>query len=127
MAGATHAIAPTGAAVGGSSVPWWLRPAIAATAPVISRLASGGGSPNGGNGSGVPGVSDELNNDLRDLMAMGKQRIQSTQPVHDAAMKLAMSLAPNGQSVPLPSNPGHQTAPMDPQVLQAIAALMGRR
>jgi hypothetical protein len=91
--------------------------------PVVASVA------NRGNRAGNP-QQDAQMGEILDLM---KQRIARTTPVHEAAMRMAMSMAPTGNSSPRMAQAIQNTsrplaqAPINPQISEAIQRLMGGR
>lgn len=77
------------AAGGLASVAPWLK----ATAPIAATVANRLGQPSG-SGSGVSSLDPALMSQLSTLMEMAQKRVASAQPVHDAAMSMAMRMAP---------------------------------
>lgn len=117
------------AAGAGSNIPSWLKPAIGIGAPLAA-----GAFTHAGNSNNTPGASPldpETQGMLKNILNLSQQRLESTVPVHEAAMRLAMSMAPNGQYSPRmqqsigetnQANP--QSAQMSPNVQEAYRRLM---
>lgn len=91
---------------------------------------SSGGAPTGGFGSG-----GMLDTQLGDLMDISKRRLLRTEPVHEAAMQLAMKMAPGTagygrvnearQAAQTPM-PGPQASPQVQEAIQRLMAGRGR-
>lgn len=111
-----------------SKLPSWLLPAISAGAPLAIRAATGTGS----SGTSGNGLNTEQNDLLTQLIRMSQQRQDESAPVHQAAMRLAGSLAPTGTWADSPrfQNAVQQTggpgpaSTMNPQIADAVARLM---
>lgn len=100
-------------------------------AMLIRQLAS---SPSGVPTAGTGGLSGPMANSLSQTLALLNQRLASTMPVHDAAMRMALALAPNLSAPPSPhmaattaalNSPPPQISP-SANVLAAIQRLAGR-
>lgn len=127
-------VAGTAAAAGGGGsalaggLPSWL----GAVAKPVGALAGGLLARNAGQSNGSNPLTPELNAGYQELLKLATDRAKRTEPVHQAAMNLAMQLSQgtgNGANIRQAANQAQQPrgqSPMDPQVLQAIAALMGR-
>lgn len=113
-----------------SHVPSWVAPAVETAAPFLIRAATNG---NGSGNSSANGLDPEQNSLLTQLIKMSMTRQQESAPVHQAAMKLAGTLAPTGSwgdsprfqdAVKQTTGPG--PAPIsDPTIAAAYAKLMG--
>ncbi len=130
------AIASPGVTAGttaASSAPSWLPGAIkvggSLAGGVLARHAAGGSNPYG-TSTGLPPA---LNDTLNQLLQQQLTRQQSTNPVHDAAMQLAMKMsggvaAAAGSRLAPAIAQAQQPRPgptIDPAVLAAIQHLMG--
>ena len=129
-AGLTYGLGAGSAAAGvggaGSSALRGLTDVARVAAPIAGMALStrnGGGT--------APATTDPTTQGyLNEALAMGNRRLQRTEPVHEAAMRLAQSLGPGGPNPRLAEanlaamTPRPQT-PLDPRVLEAIQRLMG--
>lgn len=92
--------------------------------PFLKQLLSG--NPN----SALAGAQAQTQKQLNEQLALMTDRYKSTIPVHDAAMRLAMQLAPSGTPSPgLLASVGesaqpHGQAALHPDVVSAIEAMM---
>lgn len=117
-----------GAAGGGSamaSAAPWLSRGLQVAAPIIGSALS-----NRGNTGNQPLQDPELLAQQRQLLEYGNRRLAQAEPVHQAAMQMAMRMAPTGtsprmqQAVQSSMAPRPQP-PINPQVLEALQRLMG--
>lgn len=125
----TPGLGTAGAAAGAaSSVPGWLAPALQIGGPLAARALGSHGGPSN-TGTGLP---PELDAQLQQLLGLQTDRLERQAPVHEAAMRLAQSLG-RGSSVggarldqanQAAMSPRPQTQ-LDPQVMAAMAKLMG--
>lgn len=123
-AAAPHAVSD----LAGSNIPSWLKPALQIGAPLAAGAFTHAGQQN------TPGASPldpETQGILKNILQLSQQRLESTVPVHEAAMRLAMSMAPNGQYSPRMQQSINETnqAPtqgpqMSPNVQEAYRRLM---
>lgn len=108
----------------GAGVPSFLGPAVTALSPFLARAFTGGG----GSGSGM---SPDLQRQIAELLEFQKRRLSRSEPLHEAAMRLASSFGQTGsnprlqQQAQVSQTPGASRTP-DPLVLEAVARLMGR-
>jgi hypothetical protein len=98
-AGATAAgAAGAGSALGGatktaaSTLPSWLKPAIAAAAPTLGKLTGGGSSDLT---NSLTQALTGLIPDLKQSFDLGIQRQQQASPLYDAVLKMALGRLPN--------------------------------
>lgn len=112
-----------------AGTPSWLLPAIRAAVPLATTVASHSGLPSG---SSANGLNSEQNDLLTQLIRMSTTRQEESAPVHQAAMKLALGLAPSGSwgdsprfqdAVQSTGGPGPAST-MHPQIADAVARLM---
>jgi hypothetical protein len=149
VVGDTSALGPVAAAGGttAASVPSTLSAVTGGAAPAaetaaasrplwesIARLAVPGAFTaltQRRNGSPSTGVDPNVSGQLSDLLRLASEKAQRTVPVHEAAMRLAMNMAPTSTSSPRmdaaiqsAQTPRPQQT-LDPQVLDAIRRLTG--
>lgn len=110
-----------------SSMPWWLPPALQVGGGIATRAMS-----NGGTQKTQTGLPPEIEQQLFRTLQLQNDRQQRQVPIHEAAMRLASSMAPGTSSAGprlAQSNQAAQApksaAPMDPGFLDAIRLLMG--
>lgn len=125
---AAQSLTPATTTAAASTIPAWQQIArIAAPATVAAVTSRGGGS--SGNQSALDPTQQKL---MNDALQMGNDRLRSTQPVHEAAMRMAMAMAPNGEPNPrmtqavAESQMPRQGSQVNPQVLEAIQRLMAQ-
>jgi hypothetical protein len=124
--GTTAAAVPASLSAGGGAASLFKQIAQLAAplaGPVVGALA------NRGHGRDTAAVDAQMS----DLLELQKRRMARTEPVHEAAMRMAMSMAPTGNSSPrmaqaiqATNQPMAQT-PINPQVSEAIQRLMAGR
>lgn len=133
VTGAGAAAGGAGAVAGGagaaSSLPSWVKPAVAFGGPLAMRaMRSGPGDGSGSNGPG--GSSGDVSGQLQQLIQLLIDRANRTTPVHEAAMRMATRMSPSMESSPrmddaiTASQSPRRTTETDPQVLSAIQKLM---
>lgn len=81
-------------------------------------------------GSNTPAIDPQQQQLMNDALRMGNQRMQSTQPVHEAAMRLAMGMAPSGgseriQQAAYSAQQPRPQVPQNPAILDAVRRLTG--
>lgn len=108
-------------------VPGWVKPVAGLAVPAALQLRGQGGTPTTGSGNGLDPTQSSQMSQLMQLLIDHAQRAA---PVHQAAMDLALRLAPHANTSPqmqsalaASQTPRPQTQ-TDPQVLDAIHRLM---
>lgn len=114
----------------GSNIPSWLKPAAQIGGPLAAAAFTRAGNSNN-NTPGATPLDPATQGILNNILQMSQQRMQETQPVHEAAMRLAMSMAPNGaysprmqQSITETNQAPSQGPQMSPNVAEAYRRLM---
>lgn len=112
-----QSLAATGPSSAASGAPPWLRPLMGVGIPAAVTALTNRGAGGSPGGAGANGLTPDLQQQLMDLIDMQKRRLGRQEPVHEAAMRLAMNFSnrPSG-------NPRIQST-TDPQVLAAIQRL----
>lgn len=112
-------------ATGGNSGADW----VSRLAPLIGL---GTTAATGGFSSPRVGMDPTMQQQINDLIGVQTQRAKASQPIYEAAMRLAGSLAPTAQtssrlqSAIADAGRPQPSGSMDPQVTEALTRLMGR-
>lgn len=95
----TAGAGPAAAAAGGGGATATIANLLKVGAPVAAAITNRLGQPSGSS-SGVSSLDPALMARLSSLLDMAQQRVASAQPVHDAAMQMALRMAPTGAPSP---------------------------
>lgn len=131
-ASAAPAVAGAAAPAAGASTALSLPKILTSVAPIAATVTNRLMQPSTA-GNGVTSIDPALLSRLSTLLDLAQQRVQSARPVHDAAMQMALRMAPVAGSTPridqaiantanpLPTGPNYS-----PGTLAALQKLAGR-